>query len=41
MPNKHANTVDIFKYIIVEKKSNLEKRRKNIQITLFDRINKI
>lgn len=30
MLNKYVNIVDIFKYIILEKKSNFEKRRKNI-----------
>lgn len=41
MPNKHTCTVDIFKYLILEKNAILKKRRKNIQITLFDKINKI
>lgn len=26
MPNKHTCTVDIFKYLILEKKCNLEKK---------------
>lgn len=30
MLNKYVNIVDIFKYIILEKKCNFEKRRKNI-----------
>lgn len=35
MPNKHACTVDIFRYFILGKNCNLEKRREKIQITCY------
>lgn len=41
MPNKHACTVDIFKYLILEKNAIMKKGGKTSKSHLFDKINKI
>lgn len=38
MPNKYACTVDIFKYLILEKNAILEKGGKTSKSHLFDKI---